>query len=52
MYGTRMALAGGGAVPLTGVLIDLPAWILAAVTITFAVGALVGLVRPPGTTRP
>jgi hypothetical protein len=52
MYGTRMALAGGGAVPLTGVLVDLPAWILAAVTVTFAVGALIGLVRPSGRTRP
>ena len=52
MYGTKMALAGGGAVPLTGVLVDLPAWILAAVTVTFAVGALVGLVRPSGATKP
>jgi hypothetical protein len=47
-----MALAGGGAVPLTGVLIDLPAWILAAVTITFAIGALVGLLRPGGEIKP
>jgi len=52
MYGTRMALAGGGAIPLAGVLVDLPAWILAAVTISFAVGALVGLVRPGGVTKP
>jgi hypothetical protein len=52
MYGTRMALAGGGAVPLTGVLIDLPAWILAAVTITFAIGALAGLLRPGGEIKP
>jgi hypothetical protein len=52
MYGTRMALAGGSAVPLTGVLVDLPAWILAAVTITFAVGALIGLVRPGAATKP
>jgi hypothetical protein len=47
-----MALAGGGAVPLTGVLINLPAWILATVTVTFAVGALVGLVRPAGAVKP
>ncbi|MEV6305014.1 hypothetical protein AB0M02_36770 [Actinoplanes sp. NPDC051861] len=52
MYGTRAALAGGGAVPVTGALIDLPAWILAVVTLTFAIGALVGLVRPAGAIKP
>lgn len=52
MYGTKMAFAGGGAVPVAGVLIDLPAWILASVTITFAVGAVVGLLRPSGKTKP
>lgn len=52
MYGTKMALAGGGAIPLTGVLINLPAWILAAVTVTFAVGAMVGLIRPGGKDKP
>lgn len=52
MYGTKMALAGGGAIPVTGVIVDLPAWILASVTVVFAVSALVGLVRPGGRTKP
>jgi hypothetical protein len=52
MYGSKMALAGGGAIPVAGVLINLPAWILAAVTVTFAVGAVIGLVRPGGKAKP
>jgi hypothetical protein len=52
MYGSKMALAGGGAIPITGVLINVPAWILASVTVTFAVGAIVGLIRPGGKAKP
>ena len=52
MYGSKLALAGGGAIPVTGVLINVPAWILAGVTVTFAVGAVIGLVRPGGKAKP
>jgi hypothetical protein len=51
MYGSK-ALAGGGTIPVVGVLINVPAWILAAVTVTFAVGAIVGLLRPSGKAKP
>ena len=52
MYGSKMALAGGGAIPIAGVLVNLPAWIMAGVTVTFAVGAVIGLMRPGGKAKP
>jgi hypothetical protein len=52
MYGSKMALAGGGAIPIAGVIINLPAWIMAGVTVTFAVGAVIGLMRPSGKAKP
>jgi hypothetical protein len=52
MYGTKVAIAGGGALPVAGFMIDAPAWVLAAVTVTFAAIALVSLVRPGGKVRP
>lgn len=52
MYGSKMALAGGGSIPIAGALVNLPAWIMAGVTITFAVGAIIGLLRPSGKAKP
>ncbi len=52
MYGSKMALAGGGTIPIAGALVNLPAWIMAGVTITFAIGAVIGLMRPGGKAKP